>query len=58
VRWLALVVVAAIASFGACTLLDDDPPKNSCTKDSDCFKGQELCDLDHHICIPVDAGAQ
>jgi hypothetical protein len=50
---LALAFAAA-----ACTLLDDDPPKNTCKSDTDCFRAQgETCDLQKHVCIPPrDAG--
>ena len=61
--WLAAVALA-IASFGACTLLEDAPPKNSCTcqpdcvRDTACFRAQgEVCDSKQHVCVPQqDAG--
>lgn len=54
VRWL---VVAALAG-GACTLFDDDPPKNTCKTDDDCFRAQgEVCNQQKHVCEPRgDAG--
>ena len=55
-----LAVTAALAAFaiaGACTLLDDDPPTNTCKVDNDCFKAQEMCNAQTHTCVPkVDAG--
>lgn len=52
VRWL---VVVALTS---CTLLDDDPPKNTCKVDADCFRAQgEVCNQATHVCQPkADAG--
>ncbi len=52
-----IVVVIALAS-SACTLFDDDPPKNTCKSDTDCFRAQgERCDLNRHVCVVVgDAG--
>ena len=57
----ALLLALAIG-FAACTLLDDDPPKNTCTMPSDCFRAQgETCDMQKHVCVPAtaprDAGA-
>ena len=43
-------VVLAIALAG-CTLLDDDPPKNTCKVDMDCFRAQgETCNVQKHVC--------
>ena len=57
VKALLLVIAAA---FAACTLLDDDPPRNTCTMDTDCYRAQgEHCDQQKHVCVstPRDAGA-
>jgi hypothetical protein len=55
-----LLVAAALGAFaigGACTLLDDDPPTNTCKVDNDCFKTQEMCNTQSHTCVPkADAG--
>jgi hypothetical protein len=57
VRLLLAAVLVASAIGGACTLLDDDPPTNTCKVDSDCFKTQEMCNTTSHTCVPkVDAG--
>jgi len=57
---MAVVVAFGIAVgslVGACTLLADDPPKNSCKADSDCFTNVEQCNLDKGLCEPKpDAG--
>ena len=41
-----------------CTLFDDDPPKNTCKVDTDCFRAQgEVCNQQKHVCEPgPDAG--
>ena len=50
-RWLLLFALSA------CTLFDDDPPKNTCKSDSDCFRAQgEACNQQKHVCEPRDAG--
>ena len=61
VRWLAVIALASAAtigvSAGACTLLDDDPPTNTCKVDNACFRTQEMCNAQSHTCVPkVDAG--
>jgi hypothetical protein len=55
---LGLLGMIGFASISACTLLEDDPPKNVCTKNSDCFQAQgEVCNLDKKVCEPkMDAG--
>ena len=54
--FLAAVLVAA--SVGACTLFDDDPPKNTCQSNQDCFRAQgETCNQTKHVCeMTIDAG--
>jgi len=58
---LALVVLAAaLAISGACTLLDDDPPDDSCVDNGDCFRAQgEVCNPSTKRCeakVFMDAG--
>ena len=49
-KWLLLLALTG------CTLFDD-PPKNTCKSDSDCFRAQsEHCDVSKHECVPGDAG--
>lgn len=57
-RLALLLVLVAGASVGACTLLDDDPPSNTCKTDNDCFRAQgETCNLTTHACAQtIDAG--
>lgn len=58
-RIAILLALAAGTSIGACTLLDDDPPTNTCKNDNDCFRAQnETCNQTKHICEQktVDAG--
>ncbi len=56
-RALLVAIAIAATAAGACTLLDGDPPKNTCTMDSDCFRAQgEHCDTQKHVCVPGDAG--
>ena len=58
VRWL-LVLALASAAIGACTLLDEDPPDDSCEIDTDCFRAQgERCNQETHRCEVrvMDAG--
>jgi len=51
------VVAFALAAAAACTLLDDDPPANTCKTDQDCFRAQgETCNTSTHRCVPGDAG--
>jgi hypothetical protein len=60
----ALVTVLALAAIigigGACTLLDDDPPDESCRDSSDCFRAQgEVCNPTTKRCemkVYMDAG--
>ena len=41
---LAIALLLAIATAGACTLLDEDPPDGTCSTDNDCFRAQgERC---------------
>ncbi len=57
VKLFAAVLLVAGAA-GACTLFDD-PPKNTCKTDPDCFRAQgEVCDMQKHVCVKrtVDAG--
>jgi hypothetical protein len=57
-RIAILLALAAGATVGACTLLDDDPPTNTCKSNNDCFRGQgETCNTTKHICeMTIDAG--
>jgi hypothetical protein len=52
VKWIALALL--VLAGWACTLFDDDPPKNTCKVDADCFAGQETCE--GGVCVPIDAG--
>lgn len=55
----AILVVLAIASITACTLLDDDPPDDSCRDNGDCFRAQgEVCNPRTKRCEMgvIDAG--
>lgn len=57
VRWCLVLAVVASCAIGACTLLDDDPPDDRCSVDTDCFRAQgEVCDTSTHRCIVRDAG--
>jgi len=61
VKPLALVALLGLGvlatTFAACTLLGDDPPKNTCKSDLDCFTDVEVCNLDQGVCEPKpDAG--
>ncbi len=57
VKALLVLLALAAAGVGACTLIDDDPPTNHCTMNSDCFQAQgEHCDTARHVCVPGDAG--
>lgn len=50
VRWL-LVLALAAAGIGACTLFDEDPPGDSCTTDTECFRAQgEVCNQQTKRC--------
>lgn len=56
---IAVVVMLGVglaASIGACTLLEDDPPRNTCKADLDCFTGIERCNLDAGVCEPKPDG--
>jgi hypothetical protein len=49
--------IAVGALVGACTLLADDPPKNSCKTNADCFTDVEECNMDKGVCeLKPDAG--
>jgi len=60
VRWLLVLALgAAAAGAGACTLFDEDPPDDTCSSDSDCFRAQgEVCNQQTKRCEPrmTDAG--
>jgi hypothetical protein len=60
VRIMTVVVALGIAVgslVGACTLLADDPPANSCKTDADCFTNVEQCNVQKSVCEPKpDAG--
>ncbi len=52
-----LIALGIAATVGACTLLGDDPPANTCKSDTDCFTNIEVCNLDDKVCEPKpDAG--
>ena len=52
-----MVRVLLLLALSACTLFDDDPPKNTCKSDQDCFRAQgEKCNLQSHVCELRDAG--
>lgn len=56
---LALALAVAVTAASACTLFDDDPPDDSCTTDTDCFRAQgEACNQMTHRCEvrTADAG--
>ena len=57
-RLALLLALGAAATVGACTLLDDDPPSNTCKSNSDCFRAQgETCNTQKHVCeVTTDAG--
>jgi hypothetical protein len=57
VRWLLILVFIGSAA-GACTLFDDDPPDDSCSTNTDCFRAQgEVCNQQTHRCeVRGDAG--
>lgn len=51
-----MVRILILLLLGGCTLFDD-PPKNTCKSNADCFRAQnEHCDLNSHQCVPGDAG--
>ena len=47
-----------LCALGGCTLFDE-PPRNECTTDQQCFRAQgERCNATKHVCEPApDAGA-
>jgi hypothetical protein len=54
----AALFAGLLAAGQACTLLDDDPPDDSCSVDDDCFRSQgERC-IDKRCQVPStpDAG--
>lgn len=56
---LAIALALVAGAVSACTLLDDDPPDDSCKLDSDCFRAQgELCNAKKRCEVRVfmDAG--
>jgi hypothetical protein len=57
-RLALLLALAGAATVGACTLLDDDPPSNTCKINADCFRAQgETCNMTTHKCEQtIDAG--
>ena len=56
-RWIVVIAVAVACAIGACTLLEDDPPPNTCKVDTDCFRTSERCDPTAHVCVAKpDAG--
>jgi len=51
------LVLAALLAIGACTLLDSEPPDDSCSADTDCFRAQgESCNQSTHRCEVRDGG--
>lgn len=55
----AVLLALTIGSITACTLLDDDPPDDSCRDSGDCFRAQgEVCNPRTKRCEmgTVDAG--
>ncbi len=55
---LALTIALALLALPSCTLFDDDPPKNTCKTDQDCYRAQgETCNQTKHVCeMTIDAG--
>lgn len=57
---IVFALVVALAAIGACTLLDEGPPDDSCSADADCFRAQgEYCDTATKRCeirVFMDAG--
>ena len=51
-------ILVLLATLTACTWFDDDPPKNECASDQDCFRAQgEVCNTQSHVCeLRSDAG--
>jgi hypothetical protein len=59
VRWLLVIMFALGAvTAGACTLFDEEPPDDTCTTDTDCFRAQgEFCNQTTKQCeVRADAG--
>ena len=57
---LAFAIGAVGVAGGACTILDDDPPDDSCRDSADCFRAQgEVCNPSTKRCevnVFMDAG--
>ncbi len=54
---LLAVALLLASTFAACTLLQDDPPENTCESDFECFSNVEQCNLDAGMCeLKPDAG--
>jgi hypothetical protein len=60
VKWLAAVALLAglLAAGQACTLLDEDPPDDSCSTDDDCFRaqGEQCVNKRCTVIMMIDAG--
>ena len=54
----ALTALALGAAGASCTLIDEEPPDDTCAADTDCFRAQgEVCNKDTHRCeVRADAG--
>ena len=51
-RWTLVIALA----LGGCSLFGDDPPDNTCSRQTDCFRAQgEHCEFDAGVCMPIDA---
>lgn len=56
VKWFVIFALA-IAGASACTLLDSDPPDDTCSSDNDCFRAQgEKCVDNRCQVMARDAG--